>query len=620
MLLFLFAIILVVAGMIAATRFLKRRPSWTPYIKWVWVVGVFLLFGILASTSFTYIDKDVRGHLDKTYGTESLPEGTVIAANGEKGPQAELLQPGFQSRFLLNIIYDVENGKIVEIPDSKFGFLVAKDGKPLSAGQTYADPFGNEEETYRMVADTKYFLTNGGRKGPQVSVLTPGRYPLNHYLWDVKIADITEIPEGHVGVIKSNAHTAVNYGNLQVAKPENCTSTIETAIKDGSKLETPLVPVGCVGVWNTALNPGRYYINTEAYKVTIVDTRVQAWEYRGGFNRREFKLSVDEDGKITQKEYSEDISRAEGSADTAISLKVEGWTVHQGVRVLVQVTPQNAPFVIASVGGLREVEDRIMTPALASELRNIVGGTITAPTKILDENGAPVLDAQTKEPQFREMSRPTKVLDLIENRSLIEKQVEPILKREGDKAGVVVKEIRLLDPDFPPELLLARKREQLAQQLTKAFEQEKLSQDARITTEQAKATANQQGKLVEAQIEFQRSEQIAKARKQEGQGERDKLNLIAEGQKAQASVLGEDRVVELRKFELILDQVFGFFVKNPGVMQSALENAHKFVPERLFMLGEGGSNNLAGALGVLGDMVGGDSQKKPAVQSEAKSQ
>lgn len=114
---------------------------------------------------------------------------------------------------------------------------------------------------------------------------------------------------------------------------------------------------------------------------------------------------------------------------------------------------------------------------------------------------------------------------------------------------------------------------------------------------------------------MQRSEQFAIARANEGRGERDKLRLIAEGQKAQAEVLGEDRVVELRKFEFVVGRVIDFFEDHPGVLTTALANAHKFVPERIFTIGgEGGGNNLAGAAAVLGDFLG------PAKSSPAQSQ
>jgi branched-chain amino acid transport system substrate-binding protein len=35
--------------------------------------------------------------------------------------------------------------------------------------------------------DTEYFLTHSGQRGPQTTVLTPGNYRLNTYLWDLSI-------------------------------------------------------------------------------------------------------------------------------------------------------------------------------------------------------------------------------------------------------------------------------------------------------------------------------------------------------------------------------------------------------------------------------------------------
>ena len=46
--------------------------------------------------------------LNKIYGTTSLPGEHIIATNGEKGPQAEILTPGWHPWFLVNVIYQVE--------------------------------------------------------------------------------------------------------------------------------------------------------------------------------------------------------------------------------------------------------------------------------------------------------------------------------------------------------------------------------------------------------------------------------------------------------------------------------------------------------------------------------
>ncbi len=108
-----------------------------------------------------------------------------------------------------------------------------------------------------------------------------------------------------------------------------------------------------------------------AYEITPVDTRVQTWEYKGGYDKRFIDLSVDQNGNITQtarKEYQEVPKNA---ADNAVFVKLEGWDIPVELRALVQVNSKTAPVVVGAVGGMKEVEDRILTPTIRSIVRNI---------------------------------------------------------------------------------------------------------------------------------------------------------------------------------------------------------------------------------------------------------
>lgn len=73
---------------------------------------------------------------------------------------------------------------VIEVPPGQYGFLYGKDGTPLRDGQTYADPFPPGDAD-KMANDSGFFLTNGGQKGSRTTVLTPGKYRLNHFLWRV---------------------------------------------------------------------------------------------------------------------------------------------------------------------------------------------------------------------------------------------------------------------------------------------------------------------------------------------------------------------------------------------------------------------------------------------------
>lgn len=567
-----------------------------------------LAFFLLLSTSFVSIESDERGHLKRIYAGSDLPPGRIIAMDGEKGPQAGLISPGFHLMPLVNVINNVEPLPVIDVPDGKYVAFTARDGSPLPSGQTYASPLPTEMFK-KMLSDGEYALTKGGlQMGPQTTVLGPGKYGYNHYLYSRVIGNVYEVHKGFVAVIKSNVWGPANIGNLIADRePEDCKPVNSGAGLDG-ELAVPLVPVGCVGIWNVALGPGKYYFNQQAYVPLMIETRLVTWEYKGGYTKRTVNLTIDQDGQIKQSpEQTEEILVPEDAADAAVMVRVEGWNVPLELRALVQVTPENAPFVVASVGGLEEVENRVLTPTIRSVVRNVGGSIVHVKEPVLDTDKKPVLN-ENGEPKMISVARPTRALDFIENREILEGEVEQVVKTEGQKARVDIREVRFGEPALPPEVLIPRQRQQLAYELRTSFQQEKIAQDERIKTEQARATANQQGDLVKAQISQLASVQTALAKENEGRGEKQRLVLIAEGQREQAGVLGQDRVVELRKYEVLLDRVFGFLNEHSDVLTTALSNAHKFVPDRVFTIGAGGEANghgLAGPAAILGDFLGG---------------
>jgi len=56
---------------------------------------------------------------------------------------------------------------------------------------------------------------------------------------------------------------------------------------------------------------------------------------------------VNQKGDLTQSERSVNVPTPDSAISGALLVKVEGWDVPQELRVLVQITPQNAPFVVA---------------------------------------------------------------------------------------------------------------------------------------------------------------------------------------------------------------------------------------------------------------------------------
>jgi hypothetical protein len=538
------------------------------------VTGVVLILaglGFLASTSFVLISADRVGHLKRIYLAADLPPGRIIGLPGQKGPQAEILGPGFHFRPLLRVLFDVEQRDIINVPEGYYGQITTLDGAPMPEGMFIAPVIPDDKLATMLDAQT--FIEQGGFRGPQETVLKPGSYRINQYLFDVRVDEETKatvIPTGQVGVVKSNVqHPGLNCKEEMVR--------VSQAQHDADALSVPLVPNGCIGLWKDPLLPGAYYLNRHAYDVTFVDTRVQTWEYKGGYRRRIIDLSIDQQGNLQQSERTFDAPIPPTAVDSAVFVKVEGWDIPQELRAVAQVAPENAPIVAGSVGGIDQIEHRILTPLIRSIVRNVAGSSIRVPKK----EGDQIVGYEI---------RPTRVLDLIENREAIEDTIEEQIKHEARKAGVEIKEIRLGEPAIPPEILIARLRQQLADQLGEAYKRETEAQKQRIETEQARATANEQPRLVEAQIAVQVAEQREAERAALGRAERKYLEEIAQGQLAQANVLGQDRVAMLQA----LEKVLGSLERQPQLV----ELMGKLVPNTI-VTGSG----FEGAAAILGDAI-----------------
>jgi len=202
-----------------------------------------------------------------------------------------------------------------------------------------------------------------------------------------------------------------------------------------------------------------------------------------------------------------------------------------------------------------------------------------------------------------------RVIHLIdENRITIEEKIEKAVIPEGRKAGVSIKDVRLVDSVVPPELLVVRMREQLASQLQETFKREREAQRQRIETEQARATADQQPELVAAEIRVKIAEKNKLADKLKGEGEKLKLTEIAKGQKAQVAVLGKDKVMQLAVLEKILTAA----VANPDIVK---------IPQ-ILVSGPGagleGAAAILGASNIVRSIPSGLQTGKPAGQKTGK--
>jgi regulator of protease activity HflC (stomatin/prohibitin superfamily) len=521
---------------------------------------VLAILCFLSMSCFT-IDSDSVGHMKRVYFGESMPSGRIIADQNQKGPQANIIAPGFHLMPFIKVTHDIEELPLIEVPEGQYGYLVAKDGRPMPDGQFIASAWENVSDMINAEKFMGYLdesETPLGIKGPQLTVLPPGQYRVNRYLFDVYADTATDVPIGHVAVVKSN-----------VGDHYNGDPILPTGV-DKTTLSVPIVPKGHKGVWNEVLRPDRYYLNKKAYDIIIIPTQVQTWKYLGGYERRFIDLTLNDDGKIQQHVRSLQVDIPKDAADGSVLLRVENWDVFQDARIQVQVTPENAPFVVAAAGGISAIEDKIMTPTFRSVLRNEAAKNIVETTEVKGK--------ETK------ISRPRRVLDLLYKREGLESAVESKLIPEGEKYGLTVMEVRFGDPVVPPELLVPGKRKQLAESLMATYKQEQEAQIKRVESERERARADQQPVLMKSEIGIKVADNEKKARIKRGEGEEAYLKAVANGQRAQATVLGQDRAFELAYVEKILEAA----VKNPEIIK---------YPGTLVMGSTGGFEGAAAILG-----------------------
>jgi hypothetical protein len=132
-------------------------------------VVVFCLFVIvvLVGRSVYSIGPTQIGLVRRRFGAK-LPGNNPIAFKGEAGYQAELLMPGLHFKFYP--IYAVAKHPWVQVPAGQIGVVIAQVGA--------ATPIGAKSGVYRWefdnFTDVSSFVANGGQKGVQRPVLSPG--------------------------------------------------------------------------------------------------------------------------------------------------------------------------------------------------------------------------------------------------------------------------------------------------------------------------------------------------------------------------------------------------------------------------------------------------------------
>jgi len=278
------------------------------------------------------------------FGTRpQAPEGTMVQTDDNGRPlQVGILEamPGPGRHFYSPLEYEVQFVKDQVIPPGKLGVVVSKMGKPLPEGT--------------------YLVDAKGFRGIWRKVLTPGRYRMNTYGFDVKIVDVdacaepgtrvdrkpedpTLIPPGYVGVVTNKARAFTGEGR---------------------------------GIQKQVLQPGIYFLNPEEKRIDIVSI---------GYS--ETSLSVEAQkmggGKAGGAATSTTVTRNPGdplgtsTADDPVYTagkgiefpSSDGFPIHLDYTAIWGILPEQAPEVLRQLGTLKEVEQKVILPQIESICR-----------------------------------------------------------------------------------------------------------------------------------------------------------------------------------------------------------------------------------------------------------
>lgn len=131
-----------------------------------------------------YIPNNRIGIVEKLWSPRGSVKNGLLALDGEAGFQPDLLRGGFH--FFMPLQYRVHTRPMIVVTQGKIGYVFARDGHDLPAGQTLAD--NARAKDFR---DVRGFLAAGGQKGPQRKILREGTHIINPALFVVMTDEAT---------------------------------------------------------------------------------------------------------------------------------------------------------------------------------------------------------------------------------------------------------------------------------------------------------------------------------------------------------------------------------------------------------------------------------------------
>jgi len=585
------------------------------------VVGVlFFLALCLILPGFAIIGANEVGILVRKIGGGGLPAGRIVALKGENGMQAYILMPGLYWRF--PIFWSFKKVAVTVINPGRIGVVESIDGEALPKNRLLGD-----EVECNSFQDSKAFMENGGKRGPQVAVLRPGTYRINTLLFTVRDLEATKVGEANLGIVTALDGQPLPTGYIIAPRPAK---TVDHKYYQNG--QAFIVGGGYRGTQLETLQPGEYYINPLLFNIKViavadvppgyvvvirsnVGIELEKEQVGPSGSTGEGKLSgpIHEDverllivDKETRGIWREPVAPGWYNLNTIaytpylipISAITIDWATEGRIGTEIKGTPKKYvkgldsgdegvlykfdPLKVTSKDGfLLEVNVRMVIriqPANASFIIARFGSV----SNLIDQIVHPLIDAS-----FRNKAGEKKAIDFFQSRTELQKEFLVHAKAVFAEYNVEAQNLLIAYIDIPANLLETQTLKEIALQQKAQFQEQALAQEQRIAVQEKSARADKQKDVINAELEISIKTNYAQARMREAEGEatyRQKVAAaegmgLAEGFEAQKKAVGEESTTAINIIKALAD-------KNIPI-----------VPTTLVSSGDGGSmNNVIGLL------------------------
>lgn len=480
--------------------------------------------------------------------TGQAPEGTLVKTDAKGRPlQVGILEamPGPGRHFYSPLEFETKLVKDEIIPPGKVGVMVSRIGKPLPEGT--------------------YLVDEPGYRGILRKVLTPGRYRINTYAFEVKVVDVdacvetntrvkrrsedpTMIPPGYVGVVTNRA------SDPATGEPR--------------------------GISEKVLQPGIYFLNPEEKRIDVIS--IGYAETSLLVDAREGNPNAPPPPDNNQRErgdrmgmsLADDPEYIEGRGIEFPSS--DGFPIHLDFTAIWGIMPMQAPEVVRQFGRLKDVEQKVILPQIESICR-LHGSRRGAVDLLVGDTREQFQDETAEELKRVLTSKNLSLLFGLVRHIYVPKAVrEPIQRAKIADELTKTREQEQLTAKAQAELTEAEARVVFEEKRTRA-ETEKMVAEVIATGEKKAREIGAETERLTAEIGAKSAEVEAQATKVLGQAkaQADKLNREAKAERFQLLVKamgGADAYARYVFAEgLPQDLRLGVFYAGPGTLWTDLK-------------------------------------------------